>query len=134
MSGFRSVIIVADIIQAIRIGCALTPDWSLIKAPAIDAAVRLTLLLDRHPDALGEGVGAFLIALDHALILGSKLDRPSLVRRCDRCLLSSLLCWRDAGHQRNHRNNTCEPYKHRFPSSEVVLKDRLRDSAAQFER
>jgi hypothetical protein len=67
---------VVDIIGAIRIGSCLNGCLSLIKAPAIDAAVRLTLLFDRYPDALGEGVGAFLIALDDALIFAGKLDWP----------------------------------------------------------
>jgi hypothetical protein len=38
--------------------------------------VRFTLLLDRHPEALGESVGAFLIALDDAPIFVGKSDWP----------------------------------------------------------
>jgi hypothetical protein len=38
--------------------------------------VRFALLVYCHPDALGKSVRAFLIALDDALILVGKSDRP----------------------------------------------------------
>ena len=57
-----------------------TPDWSLVKTPAIDAAVWLTLLFNHHSDALGEGVGAFLITLNDTLIFVGKLDWPPSFR------------------------------------------------------
>lgn len=39
-------------------------EFNLINAPAIGAAVRPVLLIDRHPDALGKSVRAFPKALD----------------------------------------------------------------------
>ena len=68
---------------------------NLIKATAIDAAVRSALLLHRFFDALGESVRAFLEALNPAFILVGKFD----LRRSGRRLLSRLLRWRDARQQ-----------------------------------
>jgi hypothetical protein len=50
------------------------------------------LLIDRHPDALGESIRAFLKALDPAPILVGKFDRaPGLGRGCG--LLPRVLFW-----------------------------------------
>jgi hypothetical protein len=51
--------------------------FNLINAPAIGAAVRPALLIDRHPDALVESVRAFLKALDPTSILVGKFGRLS---------------------------------------------------------
>ena len=83
---------------------------NLIKATAIDAAVRSALLLHRFFDALGESVRAFLEALNPAFILVGKFD----LRRSGRRLLSSLLLRRDARQQKKHGRNTCQAHEHGF--------------------
>ena len=67
------------------------------------------LLIDRHPDALGKSVRAYLKALDHAPILVGNL------LRCRGCrLLPRLLFWRGACQQQNQGHDMGRAPEHGF--------------------
>jgi hypothetical protein len=86
---------------------------NLINAPAIGAAVRSALLIHRHPDALGESIGAFLKALDPAPILVGKFDRaPGLGLGCG--LLPRVLFSRGACQQQKQGHDIGQAPEHGF--------------------
>ena len=103
---------------AIRQGRQPRAAQNLVNAPAIGAAVRSALLIDRHPDALGKSVRGFLKALDHTPILvGNFLRR----RGCRP--LSRLLFWRGTCQQQKQGHGTGQAPDHGFsPQKECPSK------------
>lgn len=88
-------------------------EFNLINAPAIGAAVRPALLIDRHPDALGKSVRAFLKALDPTSILVGKFCwPPGLGRSCG--LQPRSLFGRGACQQQKQGHNTGQTREYGF--------------------